>query len=46
MTVWNLQPRWFKRLRLFFGIVWREWEGRLSARDAWGISGRFYRRKP
>ena len=32
---WNLQPRWFKRLRLFLSIVWRMHE---SARMTWALS--------
>ena len=36
---WNLQPRWLKRLRLFFGIVWRMHEGqRMTVRLSWDVA--------
>lgn len=36
---WNLQPRWLKRLRLFFGIVWRRYEGpRMTVALSWRVA--------
>lgn len=45
---WNMQPRWFKRLRLFLSIVWREGPGpdRVSVRLAWELSCGMYPRAP
>lgn len=39
-NLWRLQPIWFRRLRLFTSIVWREWHGpqRLSVRLAWKVA--------
>lgn len=44
MRLWDLQPTWLKRLRLFLAIVWREQpgEGRLPARIAWEVARAFY----
>ncbi len=36
---WNMQPWWFKRLRLFSTIVWRQYESRRMTVDvSWRVS--------
>lgn len=38
MTYW-----WpYRRIRLFLAIAWRDWEGRVSIRDAWLIASRIW----
>lgn len=39
MSTWHLQPWWFKRLRLFLGIVWRMHEGaRMTIECSWAVA--------
>lgn len=39
IDLWNLQPRWLKRLRLFLGIVWRMHEGsRMTVCLSWDVA--------
>lgn len=35
IDAWNMQPTWLKRMRLFFGILWRHYEGQ---RMSWALS--------
>lgn len=39
LDLWNMQPAWFKRIRLFLGIVWRMHEGgRMTVGCSWAVA--------
>ena len=39
IDLWNLQPHWLKRVRLFLGIVWRKYEGkRMPVSTSWQVA--------
>jgi hypothetical protein len=43
--LWRAQPKWFKRLRLFLGIVWRMHEGgRMTVECSWAVAMAMYPR--
>ena len=44
MTLWQMQPTWLKRLRLFADIVWRRWEDdfRIGWSLAWDVAAVVY----
>jgi len=43
VDLWNLQPRWLKRMRLFCGIVWRRHEGeRMTIGLSWDVAKCMY----